>query len=75
MAYEAGVQRIVLSNHGGRQLDTARSGLEVLVEVVPALRARGYFPQCNPQIKEWKNRRIERWKRPGQDTHLGGERG
>ena len=50
LAYEAGVQGIVLSNHGGRQLDTARSGLEVLVEVVPALRARGYFPDPNFEI-------------------------
>ena len=25
---------VVLSNHGGRQLDFARSGIEVLVEVV-----------------------------------------
>ncbi|KAH9912516.1 glyoxylate dehydrogenase [Fomitopsis serialis] len=50
LAYEAGVQGIVLSNHGGRQLDTARSGLEVLVEVVPALRARGYFPNPNFEI-------------------------
>ena len=44
LAYEAGVEGIVLSNHGGRQLDTARSGLEVLVEVVTALRAAGYHP-------------------------------
>ncbi|KAF7312632.1 Glyoxylate dehydrogenase [Mycena indigotica] len=42
LAYEAGVQGIVLSNHGGRQLDTARSGIEVLAEVVAALRLRGY---------------------------------
>ncbi|KAI0263843.1 glyoxylate dehydrogenase [Gloeopeniophorella convolvens] len=41
LAYDAGVQGIVLSNHGGRQLDTARSGLEVLLEVTAALRARG----------------------------------
>ena len=34
LAYESGVQGIVLSNHGGRQLDFARSGIEVLVEVV-----------------------------------------
>ena len=40
LAYEAGVQGIVLSNHGGRQLDTARSGLEVLVEVVDNLKAK-----------------------------------
>lgn len=44
LAYEAGVQGIVLSNHGGRQLDTARSGLEVLLEVVTAFRLRGYLP-------------------------------
>ncbi|KAH9944576.1 glyoxylate dehydrogenase [Amylocystis lapponica] len=50
LAYEAGVQGIVLSNHGGRQLDTARSGLEVLVEVVAALRARGYFPSSRFEI-------------------------
>ncbi|TFY57598.1 hypothetical protein EVJ58_g6927 [Rhodofomes roseus] len=50
LAYESGVQGIVLSNHGGRQLDTARSGLEVLVEVIPALRARGYFPNPNFEI-------------------------
>ena len=43
LAYESGVQGIVLSNHGGRQLDTSRSGLEVLVEVVTALRLRGYY--------------------------------
>ena len=50
MAIDAGVQGVVLSNHGGRQLDFARSGLEVLVEVVPALRARGYFPDPNFEI-------------------------
>ncbi|TCD66743.1 Cytochrome b2, mitochondrial precursor [Steccherinum ochraceum] len=50
LAYESGVQGIVLSNHGGRQLDTARSGLEVLLEVVVALRQRGYFPNPNFEI-------------------------
>lgn len=50
LAYEAGVQGIVLSNHGGRQLDTARSGLEVLIEVTAALRARGYFPDPKFEI-------------------------
>ena len=33
-AYDQGLAGIVLSNHGGRQLDFARSGIEVLVEVV-----------------------------------------
>eukprot|EP01052_Picozoa_sp_SAG31_P019880 SAG31_NODE_1468_length_8223_cov_37.850320_8_plen_107_part_00 len=38
LAVNAGVDGIVCSNHGGRQQDTARSGLEVLSEVMPALR-------------------------------------
>ncbi len=37
-AIEIGVQGVVLSNHGGRQLDFARSGIEVLAEVMPVLR-------------------------------------
>jgi L-lactate dehydrogenase (cytochrome) len=41
-AAEAGVQGVVLSNHGGRQLDFARSGIEVLAEVMPVLRERGW---------------------------------
>lgn len=38
---QIGVQGVVLSNHGGRQLDFARSGIEVLAEVMPVLRERG----------------------------------
>eukprot|EP01047_Picozoa_sp_COSAG01_P049135 COSAG01_NODE_4842_length_4691_cov_4.785061_3_plen_803_part_00 len=38
LAFRAGVDGIVCSNHGGRQLNTARSGLEILCEVMPALR-------------------------------------
>jgi L-lactate dehydrogenase (cytochrome) len=41
-AIETGVQGVVLSNHGGRQLDFARSGIEVLSEVMPVLRERGW---------------------------------
>ncbi|CAG8074213.1 unnamed protein product [Penicillium salamii] len=41
-AVEAGCDGVVLSNHGGRQLETARSGIEVLAEVMPALRERGW---------------------------------
>ena len=41
-AVEMGVQGVVLSNHGGRQLDFARSGIEVLAEVMPILRQRGW---------------------------------
>ena len=40
-AIEIGVQGVVLSNHGGRQLDFARSGIEVLAEVMPVLRDAG----------------------------------
>ncbi|KAL9105529.1 MAG: hypothetical protein Q9227_009326 [Pyrenula ochraceoflavens] len=40
-AVDAGVDGVVLSNHGGRQLDFARSGIEVLAEVMPVLRERG----------------------------------
>jgi L-lactate dehydrogenase (cytochrome) len=50
MAVEAGCQGIVLSNHGGRQLEFARSGIEVLVEVVAALRERHMFPNPNFEI-------------------------
>ena len=41
-AIEVGVQGVVLSNHGGRQLDFARSGIEVLGEVMPVLRERNW---------------------------------
>ncbi|KAF1814701.1 hypothetical protein P152DRAFT_229948 [Eremomyces bilateralis CBS 781.70] len=44
-AIEAEVDGVVLSNHGGRQLDTAPSGIEVLAEVMPELRARGLYPR------------------------------
>eukprot|EP00405_Crypthecodinium_cohnii_P022454 CAMPEP_0206465972 /NCGR_PEP_ID=MMETSP0324_2-20121206/28164_1 /ASSEMBLY_ACC=CAM_ASM_000836 /TAXON_ID=2866 /ORGANISM="Crypthecodinium cohnii, Strain Seligo" /LENGTH=511 /DNA_ID=CAMNT_0053938965 /DNA_START=70 /DNA_END=1605 /DNA_ORIENTATION=+ len=42
LAYKAGVDGVVLSNHGGRQLDTSRSGIEILPEAMDALRAAGY---------------------------------
>lgn len=41
LAYEHGVEGIVLSNHGGRQLDFSRSALEILPEVRRALLERG----------------------------------
>ncbi|CAD7069203.1 unnamed protein product [Tilletia caries] len=49
LAAERGLNGVVLSNHGGRQLDYARSGIEVLPEVVDALTKRGLFP--NPQFQ------------------------
>lgn len=41
-AVEAGIPAVVLSNHGGRQLDFAPSAIEVLAEVMPQLRGRGW---------------------------------
>lgn len=40
LAYDQGIAGVVLSNHGGRQLDFARSGLEILVEVVANLKEK-----------------------------------
>jgi len=40
-AYKAGLAGCVLSNHGGRQLDTCRPGIEVLPEVMEALKNAG----------------------------------
>merc|ERR550537_330482 len=40
-AVEYGVAGIVCSNHGGRQIDTSRSGIEVLEEVTDALAEKG----------------------------------
>ena len=37
MAYQMGCAGVVLSNHGGRQLDTARSAIEILPEAIEAL--------------------------------------
>jgi len=44
LAYRAGVDGIVVSNHGGRNCDTARPSLEALVEVMDALRTAEYDP-------------------------------
>ncbi|CAG8434507.1 673_t:CDS:1 [Scutellospora calospora] len=41
LAVEYGCDGIVLSNHGGRQLDLSRSGIEILPEVVEGLKKRG----------------------------------
>mmetsp|Transcript_7142 Transcript_7142/g.15448 ORF Transcript_7142/g.15448 Transcript_7142/m.15448 type:complete len:517 (+) Transcript_7142:98-1648(+) len=40
-AYKAGLNGCVLSNHGGRQLDTCRPGIEVLPEVMESLHRAG----------------------------------
>ncbi|KAJ7169121.1 glyoxylate dehydrogenase [Mycena crocata] len=58
MALEAGVQGIVLSNHGGRQLDPARSGIENLIDIVAALKTRGPWP--NPSFSVFVDGGVRR---------------
>ncbi|KKA28915.1 hypothetical protein TD95_002494 [Thielaviopsis punctulata] len=41
LAYDHGLHGVVLSNHGGRQLEFSRSAIEVLAETMPVLRRRG----------------------------------
>lgn len=46
LAVRGGCRVIVVSNHGGRQLDTARSGAEALVEIVAALKEANLRHRC-----------------------------
>lgn len=41
-AVDANIPAVVLSNHGGRQLEFAPSAIELLADVMAALRARGW---------------------------------
>ncbi|KZV66454.1 hypothetical protein PENSPDRAFT_755719 [Peniophora sp. CONT] len=50
-AYDQGLAGVVLSNHGGRQLDFARSGLEVLVEVVQKFKEKRGITFPNPKFQ------------------------
>ncbi|KAG0142076.1 hypothetical protein CROQUDRAFT_663022 [Cronartium quercuum f. sp. fusiforme G11] len=50
LAREAGLAGVVLSNHGGRQLDFARSGIEILEEVVRELISRGLYDPSSFEI-------------------------
>ncbi|KAJ3163504.1 hypothetical protein HDU86_000084 [Geranomyces michiganensis] len=61
LAAQIGVAGIVLSNHGGRQLETARSGLEILPDVVAAL--DGYYatrPPPGPRIEVFVDGGVRR---------------
>ncbi|KAM0304330.1 hypothetical protein ACHAPM_002413 [Fusarium culmorum] len=40
-AAECGIEAVILSNHGGRQLDYSEPPIEVLAEVMPTLRELG----------------------------------
>ena len=41
LAFEYGFDGIVISNHGGRQLDICLSSIEILAEIMPVLRQKG----------------------------------
>ncbi|KAF8514650.1 FMN-dependent dehydrogenase-domain-containing protein [Hysterangium stoloniferum] len=51
LAANAGVQGIVLSNHGGRQLDFAPAGIEVLIDVVAKLKSELGMTLPNPNFQ------------------------
>ncbi|PPQ63026.1 hypothetical protein CVT24_005972 [Panaeolus cyanescens] len=50
-AYDMGLAGVVLSNHGGRQMDFARSGIEVLVEVVAEFKKQRGIVFPNPRFQ------------------------
>ena len=50
LAAKAGAAGVVLSNHGGRNCDTSRSGIEVLPEVIAALKDEGLRDRCGPRL-------------------------
>jgi L-lactate dehydrogenase (cytochrome) len=56
LAVQHGVAGIILSNHGGRQLDFARSGIEILPEVMSALRQIG----AEKKIEVWVDGGVRR---------------
>ena len=56
LAAKHGCKAIILSNHGGRNLDTSRSGIEMLPEVMDALTAAGY----RDKIEVWVDGGVRR---------------
>eukprot|EP01126_Amoeba_proteus_P061149 TRINITY_DN8171_c0_g1_i3.p1 TRINITY_DN8171_c0_g1~~TRINITY_DN8171_c0_g1_i3.p1 ORF type:complete len:507 (-),score=109.57 TRINITY_DN8171_c0_g1_i3:110-1630(-) len=56
LAVKAGVDAIILTNHGGRQLDYSRSGIEILPEVMSALRSVG----AENKIEVWIDGGVRR---------------
>ncbi|KAF4345131.1 L-lactate dehydrogenase (cytochrome) [Fusarium beomiforme] len=49
-AAEYGVEAVILSNHGGRQLDYSEAPVEVLAEAMPILRERGLHDKIEVYI-------------------------
>jgi len=62
LAYEHGASAIVVSNHGGRQLDFARSGIEVLPEVVNALKENGIYGKMEVYVDGGIRRGVDIFK-------------
>eukprot|EP01046_Picozoa_sp_COSAG06_P007092 COSAG06_NODE_341_length_17184_cov_10.318525_6_plen_771_part_00 len=56
LAAKAGAAGVVLSNHGGRNCDTSRSGIEVLPEVIEALKEEG----LRDQLEVWVDGGVRR---------------
>jgi len=56
LAVQHSVRGIILSNHGGRQLDFARSGIEILPEVMSALKSIN----AEKKIEVWVDGGIRR---------------
>lgn len=56
LAAKAGVAAILVSNHGGRNMDTARSSLEALPEVIEALEQAG----VRQKLEVWLDGGIRR---------------
>lgn len=50
MAIDYGVDGIVLSNHGGRQLDSVKAPIEILAELHPILKKRGLLSKMEIYI-------------------------
>ncbi|KIL87651.1 l-lactate dehydrogenase [Fusarium avenaceum] len=49
-AAEYGIEAVILSNHGGRQLDYSEAPIEVLAELMPILRERGLHDKIEVYI-------------------------
>lgn len=59
-AYDQNLAGVVLSNHGGRQLDFARSGIEVLVEVVQKFKEKRGITFPNPKFELYVDGGVRR---------------
>ncbi|KAJ1365545.1 hypothetical protein KIN20_025913 [Parelaphostrongylus tenuis] len=59
-AVRRGVQGIIVSNHGGRQLDSAPATIEALPEVVRAVRGR--VPKAYFQLKAYEIPWASTWE-------------